>query len=155
MAEAARAQISRHLNEGMLSVIEQRKRGIGFSGEIAELSPGLFGAAITSHKLKRSIGVLSTRPPFRDKDEHSHLLDEDLHSSKKIAQHASGVIEAVIEIGEVVPLPLKRVVVSKTGALALWSGSVQEIPEDVYQVIAKIDGGNYFMSIDPYPVEIG
>lgn len=143
----ARALISKQLNEGMSAVIAQREAGIGF-GLPAELRQGVKIQAVTSDKLKRAIKILEFRPPFRQPNEEE-LLRDSLEDATKLAEDASGIWDAVHEIGDIVP-GISCIVVSKTGALALhYADGVIETDED-YSQISALDNDNFHLVVNPY-----
>jgi hypothetical protein len=143
-----RALISKELNEGMVGVIEQRRLGIGFSLP-TELRPGIEISEVTSNRLKRAVGILGTRPPYRDPTEISKFQPGDLIAAEMMAWKASAVYEAVHEIGNLVD-GLDAIVVSRTGALAVRCYNGTETFDADYDTIRELDNGNYHLVAGPY-----
>ncbi len=144
---SARALISRDVNKAMANVHAQKRAGIDFSLS-EELRKGVEISSVTSNNLKRAIGHLGIRPPFRDPAE-AELLGSDLAEALEMAENASCIWDAIHEVGSLVT-GLDAIVVSRTGALAVRCVGATTVTDSDIDIIRQLDDGNFQIVADPY-----
>ncbi len=132
-------------------------------GDYRPLIDGFEIAEVSSPALDKARANLATRPPYRDRAVLEGMSNADVLEARKVSLLGSGLVQAVVEVGEASDDLLECVAVSKRGALALKSAeqnteeaidSDQSSFDEAFAAIRALDTENYIEILNPYKVQI-
>ena len=110
-------------------------------------------AVLTGADVDRCVGILGTRPPFRDVTEARQMDFDHGMQARELAISDCRAVDLALFVGEK-ERSIRTIVLSKTGALALRGGT-GHIENDTIQLIRELDGGNEVLPIHAHEVRIG
>lgn len=111
-------------------------------GEFQQFINGYEAAELSGPAVDRCVGILGTRPPFRDPNEADKLDFDTYYAARRMATTASGTMEVVAAAFET-DRSIDSIVFSRTGALAVRG---VEQHERVTDFISYLDGGNHVVN---------
>lgn len=115
-------------------------------GEFQPFTENVEAAVVTGPYVNRAVGILGTRPPFRDAEEADALDMNDVMEARRMAMDASGAIDVAVET-HFTDRTVSAVVFSRTGALALRTANKHGIHDEALDLISALDGSNYIASV--------
>ncbi len=123
-------------------------------GEFEPFVEGYEVAELSGASLKRCVGILGTRPPFRDAHQADELDFDAYMQARRMATTASRTMDVAVAAAEA-DHSIETVVFSRTGALAIRGGDTVSVSKGVIDLISYLDGGNAVVTCLPHPINIG